>query len=111
MITTEVATLWPRWMESAGVMAQLRVLVRTRCCKCGAEMRVEAAEVAALHGAGACLIDRVERCRMVACDGSAAYLASRTYGQAWTLLLRDPELIATFASGPARDSLGCGRVP
>lgn len=38
---------------------------------------------------------------MVACDGAAFYLASRTYGAPWRVLLGDEALKDTLAEGPA----------
>ena len=94
-------------MESAGAMLRMNALVRTRCCRCETLLRVDLSDVVARHGPGFSLIDRLERCRVVGCDGSAFYLSSRTYGGEWTKLLRDPELIARFeALLPARTAAG-----
>ena len=38
---------------------------------------------------------------MVACDGAVFYLASRTYGAPWRVLLGDEALKETLAEGPA----------
>ena len=103
----DVIALWPRWMNSAGTMLRINALVRSRCAKCGTLLRVELGDVVARHGAGHSLVDRLDRCRMVGCDGSAFYLASRTYGREWTTLLRDPALVASFQTlPPARTALG-----
>lgn len=96
----DIVALWPRWMDSAGEMLRMNALVRLRCCKCGTLMRAELADIVARHGPGYSLIDKLERCRMVECIGSSFYLASRTYGGAWTTLLRDPGLIAAFEDLP-----------
>lgn len=103
----DIVALWPRWMDSAGEMLRMNALARTRCSKCGTLLRVELEDVVARHGSGYSLVDRLERCRMVGCIGSAFYLASRTYGREWTTLLRDPALIASFETlPPARTALG-----
>lgn len=96
----DIVTLWPRWMESAGEMLHMNALVRTRCCGCGTLMRADLNDLVARHGPGYSLIDKLERCRMVECISSTFYLASRTYGGRWTTLLRDPELVASFAELP-----------
>lgn len=102
----DIATLWPRWMESAGAMLRMNALVRSRCSLCGTLLRVELADVVARHGPSSSLIDRLERCRMVGCSGSTFYLASRTYGREWTALLREPALRARFEElPPARTAL------
>ncbi|WP_235904115.1 hypothetical protein [Sphingomonas carotinifaciens] len=94
-------------MDSAGEMHRMQALVRSRCATCGTLLRVDVADLVARHGPGYSLIDKLERCRMVGCSGSTFYLASRTYGGAWTLLLRDPALIASFETlPPARTALG-----
>ena len=103
----DIIALWPRWMDSAGAMLRINALVRTRCSKCGTLLRVDLKDVVARHGTGYSLIDRLECCRMVGCIGSTFYLASRTYGREWTMLLRDPALIASFETlSPARTALG-----
>ena len=62
-------------------------------------MRAELEDIVARHGSDYSLVDKLERCRMVECEGSTFYLASRTYGREWVTLLRDPRpgsLIANF---------------
>lgn len=103
----EIIALWPRWMDGAGEMRRMNALVRSRCAICGTLLRVDLDDVIARHGLDHSLIDRLERCRMVGCAGSTFYLASRTYGQAWTPMLRDPALLKTFAAlPPVRTALG-----
>lgn len=84
-------------MDNAGTMLRMNALVRSRCAKCGTLLRVEIEDIVARHGAGYSLFDRLERCRMVGCVGSTFYVASRTYGQEWAALLRDPALLESFA--------------
>ncbi len=96
----DIVTLWPRWMENAGEMLRMNALVRTRCSGCGALMRADLNDIVARHGPGHSLVDKLERCRMVECVSSTFYLASRTYGGQWTMLLRDPMLIAAFEALP-----------
>ena len=93
----DITALWPRWMDSAGTMLRMNTLVRSRCAKCGTLLRVELEDVVARHGAGYSLFDRLERCRMVGCVGATFYVASRTCGQKWAALLRDPALLDSFA--------------
>lgn len=76
------------------------MLVRSQCRRCGALMRVELADLVARHGEGWSLIDAQERCRMVACDGAAFYLAAATYGAPWRVLLEDERLRATLVDAP-----------
>jgi len=94
----EIDPLLPRWMESAGAMLGTGALVRSRCCRCGTELRVELADLVARHGPTASLIDRLERCRVVGCTGSSYYLAARTYDRPWTVMVRDPGLIETVVA-------------
>jgi hypothetical protein len=58
------------------------------------ELRVDLTELVALTGPGETLIDRLDRCRVVGCAGSACYLATRGFNRRWTVLVRDPELSA-----------------
>ncbi|WP_242187629.1 hypothetical protein [Sphingomonas sp. CARO-RG-8B-R24-01] len=95
-----IVALWPRWMNSAGDMLRMKALVRTRCCKCGTLMRAELEDIVARHGSDYSLVDKLERCRMVECEGSTFYLASRTYGRDWVTLLRDPRLMKVFEELP-----------
>ncbi len=85
-------TLRPRWYESAGAILRTKVKVRSRCCKCETLLRVDLQDVVARHGERHCLVDRLDRCRMVGCEGSVSYLATQTYGGEWTSLVRDPWL-------------------
>jgi len=52
-------------------MQRLQIQVRTQCRRCGALMRADLDELVARYGGSASLVDRQERCRMVACDGAA----------------------------------------
>jgi len=103
----DIIALWPRWLDNAGTMLRMNALVRSRCAQCGTLLRVELEDVVARRGPGYSLVDKLDRCRMVGCSGSAFYLASRTYGREWTTLLRDPALIASFETlPPARTAQG-----
>lgn len=103
----DIIALWPRWMDGVGEMRRMNALVRSRCAACGTLLRVDLDDVVARHGPGYSLVDRLERCRMVGCAGSTFFLASRTYGQTWTTLLRDRALRQTFATlPPVRTALG-----
>jgi hypothetical protein len=85
--TARIIALWPRWTSSVGAMQRLQIQVRTQCRRCGALMRADLDELVARYGDSASLIDRQERCRMVACDGAAFYLAARRHGGPWRILL------------------------
>ncbi|WP_244655048.1 hypothetical protein [Sphingomonas sp. CFBP 13733] len=54
----------------------------------------------ARRGSDYSLVDKLERCRMVECEGSTFYLVSRTYGREWVTLLRDPRLMKVFEELP-----------
>ncbi|WP_234387304.1 hypothetical protein [Sphingomonas sp. STIS6.2] len=54
----------------------------------------------ARRGSHYSLVDKLERCRMVECEGSTFYLVSRTYGREWVTLLRDPRLMKVFEELP-----------
>lgn len=97
---SEIMTLWPRWMTSAGAMLQIGALVRSRCVQCAALLRVELEDVVARHGPDHDLFDRLERCRAVGCIGSTYYLAARTYGGDWRVMLRDPAMRAKLCDVP-----------
>lgn len=73
-------------------MQRLQIQVRTQCRRCGALMRADLDELVARYGGNASLIDRQERCRMVACDGATFYLAARRYGGPWRILIDDAAL-------------------
>ncbi|WP_336975146.1 hypothetical protein [Sphingobium aromaticiconvertens] len=90
--TARIIALWPRWTSSVDAMQRLQIQVRTQCRRCGALMRADLDELVARYGGNASLIDRQERCRMVACDGATFYLASRRYGGPWRVLLDDAAL-------------------
>lgn len=90
--TARIIALWPRWTSSVDAMQRLQIQVRTQCRRCGALMRADLDELVARYGGNASLIDRQERCRMVACDGATFYLAARRYGGPWRVLLDDAAL-------------------
>lgn len=90
--TARIIALWPRWTSSVGAMQRVQIQVRTQCRRCGALMRADLDELVARYGGNASLIDRQERCRMVACDGATFYLAARRYGGPWRILVDDAAL-------------------
>jgi hypothetical protein len=90
--TARIIALMPGWTSSVGVMRRLQIQVRTQCRRCGALMRADLDELVIRYGGDASLIDRQERCRMVACDGATFYLAARRYGGPWRILLDDAAL-------------------
>ena len=90
--TARIIALWPRWTLSVGAMQRLQIQVRTQCRRCGALMRADLDDLVARYGGNASLIDRQERCRMVACDGATFYLAARRYGGPWRILIDDVAL-------------------
>ena len=98
--SASITTLRPRWTASIAVLRQLQNLVRTQCRRCGALMRADLDDLAGRYGVHGSLFDRQERCRMVACDGAAFYLAARHYGGPWHILLGDPALRAGLDAGP-----------
>jgi len=100
-MTAALHILWPTWTRTVGAMRKRNILVRSHCRRCGALMRVDPADLVARYGAGHSLIDSQERCRMVACDGAAYYLAARTYGAPWRVLLDDPVLKEGLEGRPA----------
>src|SRR3546814_18418445 len=91
-------------------MQRLQILVRTQCRRCGALMRADLDELVARYGGSASLIDRPERCRMVACDGATFYLAAQRYGGPWRVLLADAALLAGLTICPPAH-LALGRAP
>ena len=98
--------LWPRWMDSVAEMLRMNALVRTRCATCETLLCVEIEDVVARHGAIHSLADKLERCRMVGCIGSAFCVTSRSDGGAWTTLLRDAALVDSFQTlTPGRSAL------
>src|SRR3546814_3575692 len=90
--TARIIALGPRGTSSVGGMQRLQILVRTQCRRCGALMRADLDELVARYGGSASLIDRQERCRMVAGDGATFYLAAPRYGGPWRVLLDDAAL-------------------
>jgi hypothetical protein len=101
-----IVALPPRWMDSVAEMLRMNALVRTRCASCETLLRIELEDVVARRGASHSLVDNLERCRMVGCIGSAFYVTSRTYGGAWTTLLRDPALVESLQTlTPGRSAL------
>src|SRR3546814_14072250 len=70
-------------------------------------MRADLDELVARYGGSASLIDRQERCRMVACDGATFYLAAQRYGGTWRVLLDDAALRQGLTiCPPAHPALG-----
>jgi hypothetical protein len=96
----QIHTIAPRWMNTIGSMFAMNALARTRFQSCGALMRVDLGEMVAAKGGATTLFDRFERCRMVACGGSAFYLVSRAIGREWTVMLRHAAPSAEMADLP-----------
>ena len=85
---------WPRWVQSIGMLTRTNSLVRSQCYECGVQLREDPAQLAATLGLAASLIDRSDRCRMVACHGHVFYMAAWSYGRAWILLAERADLLA-----------------
>lgn len=83
---TVAATLFPRWAQSIGALLGSNALARSQCRVCGIQQRVDLDALAAKLGGAATLIERSDRCSVVACDGSVFYMAARTYGRQWITL-------------------------
>ena len=98
---TSSATLFrlaPAWTASLQAMRLRQILVRSQCRRCGGLMREDVDALIGLHGAGASLIDRQARCRMV---------AARGHDRPWHILLHDEHLRAGLANcPPARGATG-----
>lgn len=99
-MTATLHTLWPSMLQTVGAMQKRNIHVRSQCRRCGALMRVDLGDLVARHGAGWSLIDTQDRCRMVACDGAVFYLAARSYGAEWRVLLDDAGLRETLSDVP-----------
>ena len=99
--------LCPAWMRTVGDLRAQGALVRSTCCQCRTQLRVDLAAMLTVKGISWSLIDRLERCSVVGCGGSIYYQAARSYGRPWTILLRDPSLRAAIAepgaTAPASD--------
>lgn len=83
-----IEPLFPRWAQSIGALLGSNALARSQCRGCGIQQRVDLEALAAKLGGAASLIDRTDRCSIVACDGSVFYMAARTYGRQWISLGR-----------------------
>jgi hypothetical protein len=95
--SSPVETLLPRWTRTVSAMSRGQALVRSQCRVCGIQMREDPAALALQHGPLASLVDRSDRCRIVACEGTIFYLAARTYGRAWILLVSREDLRSRLA--------------
>lgn len=85
-------------MDNVGALLGIQAQIRSICCQCGSELRVDLAELVAKYGPAGTLVDRLERCRVVGCAGSTYYRAARTTGRPWTTLVRDPHLLETVVA-------------
>ncbi|MCW2406926.1 hypothetical protein M2336_003610 [Sphingobium sp. B1D7B] len=69
------------------------------------QLRVDLEALGLKHGPMATLIDRSDRCSMVACHGSVFYLASRSYGRQWLpLISREDLLLGLNTAAPPCDA-------
>ncbi|NMN07655.1 MULTISPECIES: hypothetical protein [unclassified Novosphingobium] len=92
-MTAKIERIFPRWAQTLGALHHSNALVRSQCRCCGVQLRVDTEALALKHGATASLIDRSDRCSLVACSGSVFYLAARTYGRQWLSLVSREELL------------------
>lgn len=98
-----VDRIFPNWSRTLGAMARRPLHVRSCCVGCGIQLRVEPKALAAVHGPAASLIDRIDRCAVVGCDGAVYYEVSLPFRQSWIRLVSKPaliELIETEAAAP-----------
>lgn len=105
-MTATLFTLWPIWLRTIGVIHRRGILMRSQCRRCGALMRVDPADLIARHGPAWSPIDAQERCRMVACEGAAFYLAARAYGGQWRILIDDSANRDLIEAGPSPVTAG-----
>ncbi|MCW2339117.1 hypothetical protein M2337_003407 [Sphingobium sp. B2D3A] len=89
----KIDRIFPRWAQTLGALHHSNGLARSQCRRCGVQLRVDVEALALKHGAIASLIDRSDRCSMVACHGSVFYLAARTYGRQWLRLVSREDLL------------------
>jgi hypothetical protein len=61
------------------------------------QMRVDVEALMLKHGPTQSLVDRSDRCCMVACHGHVFYLAAHTYGRQWITLLKREDLVDQLA--------------
>ncbi|MCW2393518.1 hypothetical protein [Sphingobium sp. B11D3A] len=89
----KIDRIFPRWAQTLGALHHSNGLARSQCRRCGVQLRVDLEALALKHGPMASLIDRSDRCSMVACHGSVFYLASRSYGRQWLRLVSREDLL------------------
>lgn len=82
-----IERLRPQWMTTAGALHSTHALVRSVCSTCGEEFREETADLVARYGSSAVLVGKRERCRLVGCDGSVTFKATRRYSQPFIALM------------------------
>lgn len=104
-MAAEVDRIFPSWAQTLGALHRSNALVRSQCRCCGVQLRVDVEALALKHGPLATLIDRSDRCSLVACHGGVFYLAARTVGRQFLTLVSRGDLVEGLADvAPARNA-------
>lgn len=63
------------------------------------------------YGAGETLVDRAEKCSVVACHGRVFFVAARSYGREWLTMISDAERREALAdAAPAANAASLNLV-
>lgn len=104
-MSATIDRIFPRWAQTLGELHHANALVRSQCRRCGVQLRVDVEALMLKEGQAASLMDRSDRCGLVACHGSVFYLAARMVGRKFvTLVSREDLLRGLDEAAPARNA-------
>jgi len=74
--TSALTFLWPRYVQSVGLMREMKARIAAWCPKCQTMFRVDLEAIIQLRGRSYSFIDQRGPCRRYGCDGSAGFMWS-----------------------------------
>ncbi|WP_206245858.1 hypothetical protein [Novosphingobium terrae] len=90
--------IFPKWTLNLGALHANKAYVRSQCDTCGIQHRVNVAEQILLHGPGATLIDRLDRCTIVGCRGTVFFTSASGIGRTAIPMVSDNGRIKNAAA-------------
>ena len=99
--TGRIAFLWPRYVQSVGLMHEMGARIAAYCPTCKTMFRVDLEAIIQLRGRSYSLIDQRGPCRRYGCEGKAGFMWSPGKGVPFRPLASDAGDDARMAQAEA----------
>jgi hypothetical protein len=89
----DIVPFWPAWTRTLDEMIRHVARARSRCRRCHTLFHVDLEALRGRLGAKASLINRIDACAVVGCQGTAYYLGAMATGTAYHVLVDEAVLL------------------